>query len=206
MIFPPAQENPPALLVPHVWAMMSTLSATAQKAPCGTVQIHLHYAMPTMDWSPNLTNLHSASTGNFPEAATALIMNNVTFALDVVKPLMELKPVIKLRKFKALTPYKPNTWEKYLHDANLLQEHEHILTGLCLSFHLDFPEILQTQTPLNHNSTRQYKTHSMKVIHNEIQTSRYIGPTSKAMIETLIGPFQYSPMSIIPRALQSKYV
>ena len=76
--------------------------------------------MPTMDWSPNLTNLHSASTGNFPEAATALIMNNVTFALDVVKPLMELKPVIKLRKFKALTPYKPNTWEKYLHDANLL--------------------------------------------------------------------------------------
>ena len=126
-------------------------------------------------------------------------MNNITFALDAVKPLTELKPVIKLRKLKALTPYNPDTWEKFLCDANILHKHEHILTGLHLSFHPNFPNILQTQTPPNHNSTIQYKTHFMKVIHNEIKIGRYISPASKATITTLIGTLQSSPMSIIPK-------
>ena len=94
------------------------------------VQIPLHYTMPTMALSPELTNLHFVSTGNFPEVAIVLTTTNVTFALDVVKPLTEFKNVIELRKLKALTPYHPDTWEKFLHGANTLCEQEHILTRL----------------------------------------------------------------------------
>ena len=198
-IFPQAQAKPPALLVPYVWAATSTPSATATKALCGTEPLPLHCAASTTNWLPDPTSQQSASTGSFPGVATAPTTTNVTFALDAVKPLTELRPVIELRKHKALTPYHPDIWEKYLREANILHEHEHILAGLRLGFHLDFPDILQTQTPPNRDSIILYKTHFTKVIHNEIQTGRYIGPASKATIEALIGPFQSSPMSIIPK-------
>lgn len=198
-IFPLAQANPPALLVPYVWAATNTPSATASKTQCGTVQSHLHSVAPTTNSSQGPTSLQYASIGSFRGVATDQVTTNVTFALDVVKPLTELRHVIELRKHKALTPYHPDTWESLLQAANILHEHEHILAGLRLGFHLDFPDILRTQTPPNRDSVVQYETHFTKVIHNEIQTGRYIGPASKATIEALIGPFQSSPMSIIPK-------
>ena len=103
----------------------------------------------------------------------------VTFALDVVKLITELKPALEARKRKALTPYRPDIWEVYLREANILHEHNHIITGLRLGFHLDFPDIVQTQTPPNRDSIIQYAEHYKKVVYNKIHTGRYIGPASK---------------------------
>ena len=73
--------------------------------------------------SPNMfkTNYCYAKTtnpsvpiGNTKEVAPANIMTNDIFALDVVRSVMELRHVLELRGFNALTPYRPDAWERLL--------------------------------------------------------------------------------------------
>ena len=52
------------------------------------------------------------------------------FALDAVKPLMELVLVLKRRRLKALTPYHLDIWEHKLQEAGLTGEYPHVVVGL----------------------------------------------------------------------------
>lgn len=167
--FHQTQANLPAPLVPYAWAEMNTKFTTTPKTLHGMD----HLLLPnesTMAWSPTPNKPLYASTGNCPEAVPAPATMPNTPVQDVVRPLMKLRPVLKLRRHKALTPYHPNIWENFLHDTNILHKHTYTITGLCLGFHLDFPNIPPTQTPPNCDSVLQHATPLHKVVHNEIQT------------------------------------
>ena len=141
--------------------------------------------------------LPSVWIGRDFEAATAPSTTPSTFARDVVQSLTELTGVLEHRKCKALTPYHPDAWEGMLREVGLTQKYPHIVTGLRFGFDILFPIITATQSPPNKDS--EFTDESQKIIQKEIQKGRYIGPISGHDIEALIGPFQFSPFSIIPK-------
>ena len=51
----------------------------------------------------------------------------------------------------------------------------------------------------NNAAISEYQTQFNKIVDSEIQKQRYIGPFSRQHTEALIGPFQSSPFSIIPK-------
>ena len=112
---------------------------------------------------------------------------------------MELKNALELRKLQALTPYKPQAWESLLLAANLTKKYPTLSQNFRTGFFLDFPIIKFTQAPPNKSSISDLQDQFDKAIQLEITKQRYFGPFSRLQIESLIGPFQSSPFSIIPK-------
>ena len=121
------------------------------------------------------------------------------FALDAVKPLTELVLVLERRRLKALTPYHPDIWEHKLQEAGLTGEYPHVVAGLRFGFSINFPQVISTQTPPNKCSVINFAKEFSRLVSKEIQKGRYLGPISRRDVESLIGPFQTSPFSIIPK-------
>ena len=71
--------------------------------------------------------------------------------------------------------------------------------GPLFWFQYQFPPITTTQAPPNKESIVEFTDGFNKIVHNEMQKGCYIGPISGKDVEALIGPFQSSPFSIIPK-------
>jgi len=112
---------------------------------------------------------------------------------------MEPRAVLELRRHNPTTPYKANNWDKILRAAGLLPCFAKVPEGIRSGFKLNFPTITITQTPANSQSVDKYKEQLDTIIREEIRKSRYIGPFSHQTLIDLIGPFQTSPLSIIPK-------
>jgi hypothetical protein len=112
---------------------------------------------------------------------------------------MEPRNALELRKLQALTPYKPQAWEHLLFTANLTERYPSLTQCFRTGFFLDFPIIKRTQTPPNKSSISDLQDPFDKAIQLEIIKQRYLGPFSRSDMESLIGPFQSSPFSIIPK-------
>jgi hypothetical protein len=141
----------------------------------------------------------SAETGNVPPAAPALSTTRGISAQGVPPPLTELRSALERRKHAALTPYNPQTWEALLSSSGLRYKYPTLPQNLRTGFLINIPPILVTQTPPNKATIAQYQTHFDKIVGLELEKQRYIGPFSRQITESLIGPFQSSPFSIIPK-------
>ena len=126
-------------------------------------------------------------------------------AWDAVRHRTECQNALMLRANCALSPYHPDTMEQHLTAAGLRDKHAHIIEGLRTGFKIDFPPISTTQTPPNRPSIIEYTAPFLDIIHNEFDKGRYIGPFTQTELEVVIGPFQSSPFSIIPKSMASKY-
>jgi hypothetical protein len=121
------------------------------------------------------------------------------FAQDAEPSLMALKAALELRKYNPVTPYQTEAWCRELAHLGLLSRFSKIPDGLRYGFVLNFPTILFTQIPPNKQSVTVYKEHFDSCIQKEIKNSRYLGPFSADTLASLIGPFQTSPLSVIPK-------
>lgn len=126
-------------------------------------------------------------------------MTSTTFAPDVFRPAMEFKLVLKCRKLSTLTSYKADAWEHLLDQAGLTHMYSHISNSLCFGFNIKLPTILSTQTPPNWPSIIELHSQLLEIVQAEFGKGHYIGPLSRASLESLIGPFQTSPFAIIPK-------
>jgi hypothetical protein len=97
------------------------------------------------------------------------------------------------------TPYITDEWERALREADSLECFIKVPEGFQSGFFLDFPLITHVQSPLNKVSVDEYHAKFHTIIQKELQKGRYIGPFPLANIELHIGPFQSSPLSIIPK-------
>jgi hypothetical protein len=122
-----------------------------------------------------------------------------TFALDAVKPLTELTSALVRRKLRAVTPYHPEAWDSSLREAGIYDKYPYIVPGLRQGFIINLPSISTTQAPPNRHSVVEFATEFSRIVEHEIAKQRYIGPISHQDLEALIGPFQSSPFSIIPK-------
>jgi hypothetical protein len=145
-------------------------------------------------WS-TLTESSFAPTGNAlldAPAATQTITTNVP---DAEKKIMELKSVLELRKSRALTPYNPDQWHRLLAKFKLLEKYPSLPNNLRYGFDVGIPPIYATSAPSNSSSLNTYLQQYNNIVHREFQSGRYIGPCTKKEVESLIGPFQSSPLS-----------
>ena len=181
-----------------VSAAIHTKWSSALLRHCGTNPYPLSRCDPTRS-SRFETESPSVPTGSTLQAAPVPVMITDTSALAVPPHLMEPKIALELRKLQALTPYKPQAWESLLFTTNLTKRYPSLVQSMCTGFFLDFPIITHTQTPPNTSAISDLHEHFNKVIQHEITKSHYFGPFSHSDIESLIGPFQSSPFSIIPK-------
>jgi hypothetical protein len=122
-----------------------------------------------------------------------------TSVQDAEQPLMEPRSVLEHRKQVPLTPYKAEAWARELRRAGVMECFINIPDGLRLGFKINFPSISIVQTPPNKDSIAEYMAEFNSIIQKELDKGRYIGPLTADALEKLIGPFQSSPMSIIPK-------
>lgn len=197
-IFEQAQAEASSPLVPFVSDETRTKSSSARPPTRGTMPATL-FAHTSAECLPCGMANPCAATGNESVAAARPLTTKDTFAPDVVYPLTELKLVLECRRLKALTPYDPDAWENELLLAGLYERYSHIPEGLRRGFHLDIPNINRTQTPLNKDSIVTYQQEFRAIIRAELKKGRYIGPLKAKEVQDLIGPFQSSLFSIIPK-------
>ena len=122
-----------------------------------------------------------------------------TSVLDVVPSPIEPSDALAQRTRSPSIPYKVNAWEQALQAANLLTCFIDIPSGLHNGFLIDLPSLLSIQSFPNKDSALTYVNEFHKMIEHELTKGRHIGPFSEPLLLLLIGPFQSSPISIIPK-------
>lgn len=112
---------------------------------------------------------------------------------------MVLKCALEHRSRQPVTPYNHAVWEEQLRTYGLLNRYPTLPAGLQLGFNLHIPAIQHMQTPPNGSSLIIFRTAFEKILEREFTTGRYIGPFSHNELLHSLGPFQSSPISIIPK-------
>ena len=134
--------------------------------------------------------------GAVQHPATITAMN----ALGAATRITELRVALKLRRGQALSPYNAEAWDLLLHENNLFNKYSNIPNSLRWGFDAGIRRIYQTTTLANSPSLLNYSTAFQEIIKKEFKCGRYIGPLSQTEVESLIGPFQSSPLSLVPKA------
>ena len=111
----------------------------------------------------------------------------------------ELNTVLEQRTRSLLTLYKADAWEYALRKAGLFLCFIQVPSGMCNGFLVDFPALSNIQSPPNKDSSLKYSNKFRKMIDHECAKGRYIGPFLQTQLLALVGPFQSSPISIIPK-------
>ena len=122
-----------------------------------------------------------------------------TLALDAKRSPTELASALAHRRLHPQTPYKPAAWSKALQQADLLKRFDMIPAGLRLGFCVGYPIVTRVQNPPNSTSISLYAPKFDEIVHKEIFKGRYIGPFPFPILESILGPFQSSPLSLIPK-------
>lgn len=197
-IFPLAQTRRRSQFVPSASGVMHTTFSAAVHSGPGMGLTKSYPREPKESFFFAKPTCPSVSNGSGAEAAPAANTMPSIFARVATKLRMELKIALDRRKSKPLTPYHADVWQT-LQEAGIYQEHAHIVSGLRHGFVIGLPTISSTQAPPNRESVAEFKEEFDRIVEHEIDKGRYIRPISHQDLEELMGPFQSSPCSIIPK-------
>jgi len=187
--------HPPA---PFALADMPMTSTTVHHAPCGMAPQHNAGKAARAAWSTQQEASY-AQTGNGQTAAPQPHMTPVMNVLDAGNRFMGLRTALKHKRFNAASPYNPEAWRRHLCTAGLQSKYLNIPNNIRLGFDAGIQPIFQTFTPQNHPSITKYSSEFNKIVQTEFQKGHYIGPVTQEEVEFLLGAFQTSPLSIIPK-------
>ena len=116
----------------------------------------------------------------------------------VVQQSMELTPASLLNP-RIVSPLIASEWLLALQAADLSQKYPHIPTFISHGADTSIPHINSTFTPPNHPSIASHKDIFLEIVDNKFTKGRYWSPYSKADVEDIMGPFQTSPLLLIPK-------
>src|SRR5882757_2342919 len=71
--------------------------------------------------------------------------------------------------------------------------------SICYGFNAGILKLSNSYTPPNSKTILQHNNAFNDIIQREFQRNRYLGPASRQQLERIIGPFQTSPLSLIPK-------
>ena len=183
---------------PYVWDETSAKSANAAQKTSGTVQ-KSGVEKTNKDDSPLQPAISYATIGIPVQVAPPPLTPKNTSALDAEKRITELRTVLEHRKKAPLTPYKFEAWDKLLHRHNLHSKYPKLVASLQKGFDAGIRKIYSTFTPPNSSTVELHLELYQEIVDRELFTGRYIGPLSESEVEKLIGPFQSSPLSLVPK-------
>ena len=141
----------------------------------------------------------SASTGSSQRDVSQPATQTDTGAQAAERETMEPKAALVHRGNSPLTPYHSAAWAEELSLHGLQGRYPLLLHGLVNGFDLGIPAIPHTYTPPNHPSVRALHGVYNDIVLNEFMAGRYIGPFTRSQLEAILGPFQTSPLSLVPK-------
>lgn len=140
-----------------------------------------------------------APTGRNPKAAKPGPTTADTNVPAAEVSSTALRAVISRRKLNAESPYNYQNWNRLLLHYQLHTKYPNFAFNLQYGFDLGIRPITTTFTPPNTPSTTQYASEFQAILQHEFTAGRYVGPFTQKELEEIIGPFQTSPLSIIPK-------
>ncbi|KAF7348033.1 Reverse transcriptase/ribonuclease H [Mycena sanguinolenta] len=198
-LFSRAQASLPTRPARSVWAASRTMSTRAHPPISGTATGHSARGIGTVILSHPMAH-NFASNGNYPAHARALLIPSAISAQGVETRIMELSAALERRMLRAITPLKPDAWEHLLSAAGLLHRYPHICFSLRHGFDIGIRPITISHTPFNSPTLLDHANAFAAIVEHEFRCQRYIGPFTQAELESCMGPFQSSPLSLIPKA------
>ena len=196
--FSPAQPLKASQSVRCAWPLTLTTPGSVAPTPSGTVPKPGATRATRGDSSTRQVPPSAAigtAAGDAPPAPTS----NATNVLDVETRITGLRSALELRRNRALTPYKVDAWQFFLQGSNLLVKYPNLISSLYKGFDAGIPPIYLTYTPPNSPTLLQHPEAYHEMVANELRKGRYIGPCTRLEVEALIGPFQSSPLSWVPK-------
>ena len=122
-----------------------------------------------------------------------------TDAQDAGNLTTALRLALDLRKSNAHTPYAYTAWHAALTHYGLLSKYPFLPSLIQFGFNVGICAITSTFTPPNKASIEQHAIAFEDYVNNEFQKGHYLSPFTQAQIKSVLGPFQSSPLSIIPK-------
>ena len=107
--------------------------------------------------------------------------------------------VLRHRRTEPLTLYKPSVWCSQLDRHSLLEKYLNLHHSLTHGFNLGIHSISRTYVPANNPSINKLPAEYEEIVEKEFQKGQYISPFSRKELEAMIGPFQSSPLSLVPK-------
>lgn len=141
----------------------------------------------------------SASTGSATLAVPPPAASIGTSAQDAALVSMAPTPAHWLSEYRAATLLRAEGWKYLLECAGLADAYPSIVEGIRDGFRIGFPIIYCTHAPPNSVSLYEQPNIFNNIIAHEFEMKRFLGPFSRNELESLIGPFQSSPLSLIPK-------
>jgi hypothetical protein len=158
-----------------------------------------HWPADSTEFSPCVMDILSVMIGSVMQVALFPTMMQSISAQDAMLPLTELRSALVHKGLNSGCPYSPKVWEEQLLAADLHKKYPHLPAGFQHGFIFNFPVITLTQTSPNSKSIMEFAGEFQRIVDAEISKGRYLGPFSRQTLQSLIGPFQSSPFSIIPK-------
>ena len=149
-------------------------------------------------WSQQTASRY-VSTGSSQRVVAPPDTQTDTDARDVERPIMELKNALERRGREPLTPYANGAWAELLLECGLEGRYPLLVQSLAGGFDVGIPRIARTYIPPNHASVRSLPDVYNSVIDSEFKSGQYIGPFTWVQLESALGPFQTSPLSLVPK-------
>ena len=142
--------------------------------------------------------LSCAQIGRGPTVAATRADATSTSAQDAVRPTM-VPTLAHLLSPKIQTPLVAEEWQRALKGASLLEKYPQIPMFIMEGADAGIAPIYTTFSPPNHPSIKSHHLIFNEIVSTEFRKGRYWGPFSKDELESIIGPFQTSPLSLIPK-------
>jgi hypothetical protein len=149
--------------------------------------------------SPTAKEGPSVRISNIPRDVTALATPRVTNVPDAAQNTTALLSALAVRRTKPVTPLLIDGWRTLMLKHSLVNKYPSVLSTLQHGAVIGVPHIEHSFTPPNKPSVAYYSTTFQTILQHEYATGRHLGPFTKAELEEAIGPFQTSPLSIIPK-------
>lgn len=192
-------EHNPLPFVQSAWGETATVLSSVLLSIYGTTPFLLLPHKPTSSSFCAAQTSLFALIGSAP-TASAIPMTSATFIQVALLQPIASKTTLEHRKSHPILPYNPAAWESRLHAHNLLVNYPTLSHSLHFSFNLNIPHIVSPQTPSNCPSLLTFREAFNKLLARELLTGRCVGPFSYDKPFSLLGPFQSSPISIIPKS------
>ena len=183
---------------PSAWEDTDTTRPRAKRQKPGE-EPNQSVPAPPAGGSSTSRGLSYAQIGKGRTVAPTHQASTFTNVRDAARKSMEQTPAHQLKP-NICTPLVPKEWRSALDEAGLLETYPQIPSFLTYGADAGIPRLQTTFTPPNHPSIASHQKVFDEIVNIEFQKGRYWGPFSKTELESIIGPFQTSPLSLIPKA------
>ncbi|ESK90612.1 reverse transcriptase ribonuclease h [Moniliophthora roreri MCA 2997] len=152
-----------------------------------------------MATSKTLKKLNCAPTGRLPTAAPTVDTLKDMSVQGVENLAMELRTALLACKSRVLTLLYAEAWHEVLAETGFMCKYSNLAESIEHGFNVGIPTFHHTFTPTNNLDTDEHLLAFHTIAEKELHLQCWLGPYPRHIIKAVIGPFQTSPISMVPK-------